>query len=389
MLFVKNGKVMTMEGQTLDGASIIVKDGKIAEIGSGLAAPTGAKVVDAQGMLVLPGFVDAHTHLGVAGTAMRWEGDDVNEHTDPVTPHMRTLDAINPLDESFAETMRSGVTAVATSPGSANIIGGQIAAIKTAGSIRADDLIIKFPLAMKCALGENPKNAFGQSKKAQPMTRMGSAAIFREAFYKAKEYLRKKETAEPDKTPEYNAKHEALIPVLKKEIPIHIHAHRADDIHTALRLAKEFDINAVLIHCSSGHLISGDIADAGFPAVIGPTFGFRTKPETYHKTFETVNVLNKAGILTCITTDHPVIPLEHLNICAALAVQAGLSEEEALKSITIYAAKVMGLEDRIGSIKAGKDADIVLWDKSPLDPTSRARTVIIDGKIVYEHGGEK
>jgi imidazolonepropionase-like amidohydrolase len=383
MLLVKNGKVLTMEGAVLQRASVLVKDGKIAEIGENVQAPDGATVIDAEGKHVLPGFVDAHTHLGLEGTAMRWEGDDVNEMADPVTPHMRTIDAINAFDESFAETVMAGVTAVATCPGSANVIGGQIAAIKTGGSRRADDLVLLAPLAMKCALGENPKNVYGQSKKSSPMTRMGSAAIFREAFYKAQEYMRKKSAAGDDKKPEYSAKHEALIPVLEKKIPIHIHAHRADDIHTALRLAKEFGINAVLIHCSEGHLIADDIKASGFPAVIGPTLGFKSKPEVRNKTFETIGVLNKAGILTCITTDHPVIPLQHLNICAALAVQAGLDETEALKSISIYAAQAMGMADRIGSLKVGKDADIVVWDKSPLDMTGRALCTIINGKIAY------
>jgi imidazolonepropionase-like amidohydrolase len=297
---------------------------------------------------------------------------------------MRTIDAINGFDETFRDSVMGGVTCVATSPGSANIIGGQLAAIKTGGSNRADDLVVKFPLAMKCALGENPKNAFGQSKKASPSTRMGSAAIFREAFYKAKEYLEKKKKAEDGKLPDYNIKHEALIPVLEKEIPIHIHAHRADDIHTAIRLIREFDINATIIHCSDGHLIVEDLKEAGYPAIVGPTLGFKSKPEVKNKTFLTANVLIEAGVLTCITTDHPVIPLQHLNVCAALCVQAGMKEEEALKAITIYPAKIIGLDGRVGSLKEGKDADIVIWDKNPLDATACVQHTVINGKIVYK-----
>jgi len=384
MLFIKNGKVLTMEGTNYDCASILVENGKIAAIGEKLEAPAGAQVIDASGQFVLPGFVDAHTHLGLQNSAVRWEGSDVNEIADPVTPHMRTIDAINAFDESFRDTIEMGVTTVATSPGSANVIGGQLAAIKTGGSNRADDLVIKFPLAIKCALGENPKNVYGQTKKVSPITRMGSAAIFREAFYKAKEYMEKKEKAADDKKPEFNIKHEALIPVLKKEIPIHLHAHRADDIHTAMRLIKEFDIRAVIIHCSDGHLIVDDLKEAGYPTIIGPTLGFKSKPEVSNKSFETVNILNKAGILTCITTDHPVIPLQHLNVCAALAIQAGMDETEALKAISIYAAKVIGMEDRLGSLKVGKDADIVIWDKNPIDATGHALYTIIDGKIVYQ-----
>jgi len=385
MLLIKNGKIKTMEGKDFDNASVLIEDGKIKAIGTDIKVPENAKVIDAGGMLVMPGFIDAHTHLGVANSAMRWEGADYNETTtDPVTPHMRTIDAINAFDESFQDTIEGGVTCVATSPGSANVIGGQIAIIKTGGSTRADDLVVKFPAGMKCALGENPKNAYGQSKKVSPSTRMGTAAIFREAFYKAKEYLEKKTNAEEGKKPDFNIKYEAMIPVLQREIPIHIHAHRADDIHTAIRLIKEFNIRAIIIHCSDGHLITDSLKEAGFPTIIGPTLGFKSKPEVKNKTFETAGELVKAGIVTCITTDHPVIPLQHLNVCAALCVQAGMDEEEALKAITIYAAKVLGLDGRIGSIKEGKDADIVIWDRNPIEATARAMYTIIDGKVVYE-----
>ena len=383
MLFIRNAKVLTMEGVDFDCASILVKDGKIAEIGD-INAPSGAQVIDATGLLVTPGLIDAHTHLGMFGTALRWEGDDGNEMSDPVTPHVRAIDAINAFDESFQDTIEAGVTTVAASPGSANVIGGQLAAFKTGGSKRIDDLLIKAPLAIKCALGENPKNVYGQHKKTAPMTRMGTAAIFRETFMKAAEYLHKKETAEEGKQPDLNVKYEALIPVLKREIPIHIHAHQANDIHTAIRLIKEFGIRATIIHCTDAHLIIDDLVEAGLPTIIGPTLGFKTKPEVTHKTFATADALVKAGIKTCITTDHPVIPLQHLNVCAALCVQAGMDETEALKAITIYAAEVMGLEERVGSLKVGKDADIVIWDKNPLDATSHALYTIIEGKIVYE-----
>ncbi|MCL2169765.1 MAG: amidohydrolase [Defluviitaleaceae bacterium] len=384
MLFIKNAKILTMEGADFECASILVEGKKISAIGEGLAAPAGAQVIDAAGYLVTPGLIDAHTHLGLAGTALRWEGADYNEVSDPVTPHVRALDAINGFDESFYDSIKGGVTCVATSPGSANVICGQLAAMKTGGSKRADDLVIKEPLAIKCALGENPKNVHGQMQKKAPISRMGTAAIFRETFMKAQEYLEKKKNAEEGKKPDFNMKYEALIPVLEREIPIHIHAHQANDIHTAIRLIKEFNIRATIIHCTDAHLIIDDLVEAGLPTIIGPTLGFKSKPEVTHKTFATADALVKAGIKTCITTDHPVIPLQHLNVCAALCVQAGMDETEALKAITIYAAEVIGLEDRVGSLKVGKDADIVIWDKNPLDATSHALYTIIDGKIVYE-----
>ena len=389
MLFIKDGKVLTMDnsqGKVYECASILVEKGKIAAIGENLQPPKGADIIDAKGCWVLPGLIDAHTHLGLSGSAMRWEGADYNEVHEPVTPHLRTIDGINPFDESFKDTLEFGVTAVATSPGSANVIGGQLTAMKTGGSYRVENLVIKAPLAMKCALGENPKGTYGQSKKVSPFTRMATAAIFREAFFKAKEYMEKKEKAEDGKLPDYNMKHEAIIPLLKREIPVHIHAHRADDIFTAIRLIKEFNLKGALIHCSDGHLIVDELVEAGLPALIGPTMGFKSKPEVANKSFETVNILNKAGVKVCITTDHPVIPLQHLNVCAALSIQAGMDEMEALKAITIYPAQILSLDDRIGSLEVGKDGDIGIWNKNPIDITSHVLKTIIEGKIVYSRG---
>ena len=386
MLLIKNGKVMTMEDTNYDCASILIKNGKIEAIGENLEVPDDVQVIDAEGCYVLPGLVDAHTHLGLSAHGLRWEGADYNETSDNVTPHLRTIDAINAFDRSFADTLEGGVTAVAISPGSANIIGGQLTAMKTGGSMRVEDLVLKAPLAMKCALGENPKGAHGQAKKAAPITRMATAAIFREAFLKAQEYLAKKKAAQngdEGKMPEFNIKHEALIPVLEREIPVHIHAHQANDIHTAVRLVQEFGIKGVIIHASESHLIVDDLAAADLPLLIGPTLGFSGKPETANKTFKTVNILHKAGVKVCITTDHPVIPLHHLNVCAALAIKAGMDETEALKAITIYPAEIMGLDDRLGSLAPGKDADIVIWNKNPIDTTGRVLHTIIDGKIVY------
>ncbi|MCL2574716.1 MAG: amidohydrolase [Defluviitaleaceae bacterium] len=388
-LLIQNGKVMTMEGAIYEGASVLVKDGKIEAIGDVGQAPDGTKIIDAKGCYVTPGLIDAHTHLGLSGHGLRWEAQDHNETSDNVTPHLRTLDAINAFDQSFADTLAGGVTTVATSPGSANVIGGQLTGMKTGGSNRIEDLVIKAPLAMKCALGENPKGAHGQAKKAAPMTRMATAAIFREAFMKAQEYLAKKKAAqasEDGKMPDFNMKHEALIPLLEREIPVHIHAHQANDIHTAVRLIQEFNLKGIIIHASESHLIVDDLVAANMPLLIGPTLGFSGKPETKNKTFETVGILQRAGVKVCITTDHPVIPLHHLNVCAALAVKDGMDEEEAMKAITIYPAEILGFEDRVGTIAVGKDADIVIWDKHPLDITGKVLHTIIDGKIVYSCG---
>lgn len=383
MIVIRDGRILTMEGAVYECGSLLIEGGKIRAVGEDVRVPDGARVIDAKGCYVLPGFVDAHTHLGLAGTAMRWEGADHNEVYEPVTPHLRSIDAINPFDPSFRETLEFGVTCVATSPGSANVIGGQLAAMKTGGSNRVEGLVIRAPLAMKCALGENPKWAYGQSKKISPLTRMGTAAIFREAFFKAREYMEKREGADNGKAPEFNMKHEAIIPLLKREIPVHIHAHRADDIHTAIRLIREFNLRGALIHCTDGHLIADDVLESGLPALVGPTMGYKSKPEVANKSFETINILHKAGVKVCITTDHPVIPLQHLNVCAALSVQAGMDEAEALKAISIYPAEILNLHERVGSIKTGKDADIVIWNKNPIDITSHVLHTIIDGKVVY------
>jgi imidazolonepropionase-like amidohydrolase len=275
---------------------------------------------------------------------------------------------------------------VVAGPGSANVIGGTLLAMKTGGSVRVEELIVKDPLAMKCAFGENPRNVYGQSKKVMPVTRMGTVALFRETLFKARDYAAKKELGEsdPTKKPEFNMKYEALLPVLNREIPIHAHAHRADDIFSAMRVAEEFNLRAVLIHCSEGHLIADYIKEAGYKAIIGPTMCHKSKPEVRNKTFDTPGVLAQKGVTIAITTDHPVIPLQHLPICAALAVQSGMDETEAMKSITINAAEIMGLCDRIGSLKEGKDADIVIWTKHPFDTTAQVLYTIINGKVVYK-----
>lgn len=384
MIFIKNGHIYTMAGQVLENGSILIKDGKIVEVGNDLLAPENAEVIDAKGKMVTPGFVDAHCHLGLFEEGIGFEGSDGNEMVDPVTPQLRAIDAINPMDISFKEAYEGGVTTAVTGPGSANVIGGTFLALKTYGH-RVDDMIIKDPVAMKIAFGENPKRVYNSQKKS-PMTRMATASILRETLFKAKTYMDKKENAEDEtKKPDYDMKMEAMIPVLKREIPVKAHAHRADDIFTALRIAKEFNIDITLDHCTEGHLIADELAKEGKSAIVGPSFGSRSKFELQNKTFETPRVLVEAGVKIAITTDSPVIPLQYLSLCAGLAHKAGLDEMEALKAITINAAEIIGLDKRVGSIEVGKDADIVIFEGNPIkDVDYQTYMTIIDGKVVFQ-----
>jgi imidazolonepropionase-like amidohydrolase len=385
MLLIKNGKIFTMEGEILEKGSILIKNGKIKEIGHNLKIPEGIKVIEAEGKKVMPGFVEAHSHIGIKQDAVGSEGIEHNEKVDPITPHLRAIDGINPMDGIFKEAYEAGVTTAGVGPGSANVIGGQFAAIKTYGN-RVDDMIIKEPLAMKCAFGENPKRNYGTKGKT-PMTRMGIAALLRETLFKAVEYKRKKEFAKdnPSKAPAFDMKMEALLSVINREIPLKIHAHRADDILTAIRIAKEFNIKFTLDHCTDGHLIVEHLKREVDSAIVGPSFNFRSKLEVKNKSFKTAGLLSKEQIKVAITTDAPVVPLQYLPVCAALAVKNGMNEEEALKSITINAAEILEIDDRVGSIKIGKDADIVIWNGNPLDMQSTVEYTIIDGKIVYEN----
>lgn len=386
MIFIKNGKLYTMAGKVYEKGSILVEGGKIAEIGENIEAPEGAEIIDAEGRLVMPGMIDAHCHLGMWEDSIGFEGADGNEMTDPVTPQLRAIDSINPMDRTFEEAREGGITTVCTGPGSANVIGGTFATIKTYG-IRVDDMIVKEPAAMKIAFGENPKRVYSE-RKASPTTRMATAAILREQLFKAKAYNEKLQRAkqDPDKKPEFDMKLEALIKVINKEIPLKAHAHRADDIFTALRIAKEFDVDITLDHCTEGHLIADELAREGKYVINGPHLTERSKFELKNKTFKTPAVLWKAGIKFSITTDHPVIPIQYLPICAGLAARDGLGEMEALKAITINAAEILGLKDRIGSLEKGKDADIVIMDGHPFELTSKTYAVLIDGRTVYKRG---
>lgn len=382
MLLVKNGLVKTMAGEDIENGCVLIDDnGKIAAVGKDIDAPAGATVIDAEGRLVTPGCVEAHCHIGVHNTAMRWEGADYNESSDPITPHMRAIDGINPIDESFELAIKHGVTSACTGPGSANVVGGTFVAIKLVGK-RIDNMIIKNPVAMKCAFGENPKGCYGQNGKKTPITRMATAALLRDLLYKTRNYLNAKESG---KEPAFDIKLEAMIPVIKKEIPLKAHAHRADDIFTSIRIAKEFDVKLTLDHCTDGELIADELAAEGYPAFIGPSFGNKTKIELLNKSFTTPGALQAAGVPISIITDAPVIPLQHLPMCAGFAASAGLPYDEAWKAITINPATQTGIGDRVGSLEVGKDGDLVIWNEDPLTVIgTSAYMTVVDGNIVYQ-----
>lgn len=383
MILIKNGKIYTMSDKVYEKGSILVENGKIVAVGENIEAPEDAEIIDAEGKLVMPGIIDAHCHLGMWEDSIGFEGADGNEAVDPVTPQLRAIDSINPMDKTFEEAREGGITTVCTGPGSANVIGGTFATIKTYGS-RVDDMIVKEPAAMKIAFGENPKRVYSE-RKTSPTTRMATAAILREQLFKARAYNEKLQRAkeDPDKKPEFDIKLEALARVIRREIPLKAHAHRADDIFTALRIAKEFDVDITLDHCTEGHLIANELAKEGKYVINGPHLTERSKFELKNKTFKTPAILWKEGIKFSITTDHPVIPIQYLPICAGLAARDGLDEMEALKAITINAAEILGLKDRIGSLEKGKDADIVIFEGHPFELASKTYAVLIDGKVVY------
>ena len=382
MLLIRNGYIKPMSGPDIpDGSLLISDEGKIVALGEDLSVPADAQVIDAGGRLVTPGCIDAHCHIGLDNEACGWEGKDYNEIVDPITPQMRAIDSINPLDESLPNALRGGVTSACTGPGSANVVGGTFTSIKLAGK-RVDKMIIKDPVAMKCAFGENPKRCYGQNGKKAPMTRMGTAALLRELLVKTRRYMEDKAAG---KNPGFDMKLESMIPVLEGKLPLKAHAHRADDILTSIRIAKEFGVRITLDHCTDGALIADELAEEGNWAFIGPSLGSKSKIELMNKSFTTPAVLHEAGVKICIITDAPVIPLQYLPMCAGLAVNAGLDMEEAWKAITISPATAIGIADRVGSLEPGKDADVVIWTADPLTTVGgEAWKTIVDGKIVYE-----
>ena len=371
MLF-KNATIYTMEQEPFVGDFKIDK-GVFTQVGKNLTPDEGEDIQDLNGLYVFPGLVESHCHLGMEETAIRFEGDDVNEITDPITPNMRGIDGCNPMDETVELALKGGVTTVAAGPGSANVLGGTFFAYKTKGNC-IDEMAIENPIAMKAAFGENPKRCY-QGKKID--TRMQISALLRETLEKTKEYMEKKEAG---KDVAYDQKLEAMIPVVKRELPLKCHAHRADDILTVIRIAKEYDIEVTLDHATDARCIVEQIKESGFPCICGPALTHKSKFELANMSFETPNELYKAGILFSIITDSPVIPQQYLSLSAALAAKAGLPEYEAIKAITINPAKILGLDNRVGSIKVGKDADFVVCTKNILDTQNEIKSVYVDGK---------
>lgn len=384
-MIIKNAKIYTMNDEIIENGSLIIKNGKIEKIIRGKEVEDidieGIKIIDAKGHMVVPGIIDAHCHLGMVEDSMGFEGDDVNEMTDPITPELRAIDALNPMDKMFKEAYEGGITTVATGPGSSNIVCGQFAAIKTYGR-RIDEMVIKEPIAMKLAFGENPKSVYGKNDKS-PMTRMAIASKLRELLFKTKEYME-------DKDASFDIKLESMKKVMTGEIPLKVHAHRADDIFTVIRIAREFDLKLTIDHCTEGHLIADYLKDENLDCIVGPSFTDRSKVELKNLTFETPKVLNEAGIRFAIMTDSPEVGVNYLPFCAGLAMKAGLKEMEALKAITINPARILGIDDRVGSIEEGKDADLVVFSSNPLrDIQAEALLTVIDGKVVYEKEFDK
>ena len=384
MLCIKNGMIHDGVNREAFRGDILVEDGKIRAVGEVPVIPEGAEIVDAEGLQVYPGFVEAHGHIGLDGYGIGYEGMDYNELNDIISPQMRGIDGVKPMDPAFAMAAAAGVTCVCVGPGSANVLGGTFTAIKTVGS-RADDMVVRDGVAMKCAFGENPKRVYRDKKDSSRMT---TAALLRETLFKAQEYMEKKEAAGEDlsKKPAFDMKMESLLPVMKREIPLKAHAHAAEDIFTALRIAKEFDLKITLEHVTEGHLIAEELAKENVPLAVGPTLTSASKFELRNKSWVTPGRLAAAGCQVSIITDSPVIPQEYLPLCAGLAVQAGVGPFAALQAITINPARHAGIADRVGSLEAGKDADIVITEGCPFEVSAKVKYVFIDGKQVDTAG---
>jgi len=401
MLLIKNGRIETMAGMVLPQGDVLCKDGKIECIAPKITLPESAQVqkLDASGCLILPGLIDAHCHVGISEEKKGIEGDDCNENVNPVTPWLRALDAVNMMDAAFADAQKAGITSVMTGPGSANVVGGQFVMLKTHGRC-TDEAILQAPAAMKVAFGENPKVNYSGMDQS-PVTRMGIAGLLRKTLYEAGIYCAQRQKAglaleehlwlswqealgyvrEGIFTPDFEM--EPWTAVFAKRIPLKAHVHRVDDIFTAMRIAREFGLDMTLDHCSEGHLIAEQIAESGFPAIVGPDLSCRSKIEIQYVDFKTAGILHKAGVLTAICTDHPVSLIASLPLCAGLAVKAGLPMQAGLEAITCNAARICKVFDRVGSLEPGKDADIAVFDRNPMEVAARTRYTLINGQIVY------
>jgi imidazolonepropionase-like amidohydrolase len=387
---ITGGRIVPVTSDPIERGTVLIEDGKIVAVGPDVPVPDGARVIDAGGSWVLPGFIEAHGHVGVHEEAEGWAGQDTNEMTDPVTAHVRALDAINPADLGFRDAIGGGVLAVNVNPGSGNPIGGQTVALKCWGRT-VDEMVLRQPSGLKSALGENPKRVYGD-KKQTPSTRLGTAAVIRGAFVDAANYLARIEAEE--RKPEADRKHvdrdlklEALGRVLRREIPWRQHCHRADDIATALRIAEEFGYDLVIDHGTEAYLLADILAARNIPVIIGPLFTSRSKVELRNRSLANPGRLDQAGVTIAITTDHPVVPINFLVHQASLAVKEGLDPETALRALTINPARIVGIADRIGSIEPGKDADLAIWSGDPLDVLSRVQRAFINGAQVYSYDG--
>lgn len=381
-MLIINGNVYTMEEKAYEKGYVRIKGKLIDDVGDMADCPSaeeGEQILDVKGAWVMPGIIEAHCHIGIIEEKLGVMGDDCNEETNPVTPELRAIDAVNPMDPAFHDAIEAGITSVMVGPGSANVVGGQFVFMKTHGRC-IDDMVVKHPAAMKVAFGENPKTAYGD-KDMYPSTRMAIAALLRQTLFEAKQYMTDKVNG---KLEQEDFKMETWIPVLNREIPMKAHAHRADDILTAIRIAKEFGVDITIDHCTEGHLIADKIKTSGFPAIVGPDLTSRSKPEVQYMNFKTNKVLSEAGILTAITTDHPVSLIQYLPLCAGLAVKAGMPMEEALRAITIHAARICRVDDKVGSLCKGKDADIAVFTGNPLEVMTKTLFTIVNGEIVWD-----
>ncbi len=380
-MLIRNGKIMTMAGQDFQAGCVMIRNSKIVKISEHIEETENndGAVIDARGGWVMPGLIDAHCHIGIQEEGMGTEGNDTNEVAKPVTPYIKAIDAINPMDSAFHNAIKTGITSVMTGPGSSNVVGGQFVFMKTQGRC-VDNMVVKEPAAMKIALGENPKKNYGD-QNMMPSTRMSIGSILREELSAARQYCEEKSKGGDGFKADYQL--ECWMPVFEGKIPLKAHVHRADDILTAIRIAREFGLKMTLDHCTEGHLIANEIRESGFPAILGPSLASRNKIEIKYMDFKTAGVLHQAGVKVAVMTDHPVSLIQCLPLCAGLSAREGLGVTEALRAITINAAEICGVADRVGSLESGKDADIAIFDGNPLEVFTRCLYTIVNGEIIY------